>query len=73
MEQARGVLIRDLNFVFPFGLLMIALRFILRSLLAVSGHVRVDPDAAHEEDDVHDQHADQDAKIVAATASKGVV
>jgi hypothetical protein len=73
MEQARGVLIRDLNFVFPFGLLMIALRFILRSLLAVSGHVRVDPDAAHEEDDVHDQHADQDAKIVAATAGKGAV
>jgi TRAP-type C4-dicarboxylate transport system permease small subunit len=56
MEQARGLVIRDLNFVFPFGLLMIALRFILRALLAVSGHVRVDPDAAHEEEEVEEKH-----------------
>ncbi len=56
MEQARGLVIRDLNFVFPFGLLMIALRFILRALLAVSGHVRVDPDAAHEEEEVEESH-----------------
>jgi TRAP-type C4-dicarboxylate transport system permease small subunit len=56
MEQAVGLLIRDLNFVFPFGLLMIGLRFILRSLLAISGHVRVDPDAAHEEDEVEEKH-----------------
>jgi hypothetical protein len=63
MEQARGLVIRDLNFVFPFGLLMIGLRFILRSLLAISGHVRVDPDAAHEEDDVHEKHTETDAEI----------
>jgi TRAP-type C4-dicarboxylate transport system permease small subunit len=56
MEQARGLVIRDLNFVFPFGLLMIALRFLLRALLAVSGHVRVDPDAAHEEEEVEESH-----------------
>jgi len=56
MEQARGLVIRDLNFVFPFGLLMIALRFILRSLLALSGYVRVDPDAAHEEEEVEENH-----------------
>jgi hypothetical protein len=56
MEQARGLVIRDLNFVFPFGLLMIALRFVLRALLAISGHVRVDPDAAHEEDEVEEKH-----------------
>jgi TRAP-type C4-dicarboxylate transport system permease small subunit len=56
MEQAVGLLIRDLNFVFPFGLLMIALRFLLRALLAVSGHVRVDPDAAHEEEEVEESH-----------------
>ncbi|MGO8999552.1 MAG: hypothetical protein ACLQVI_40015, partial [Polyangiaceae bacterium] len=56
MEQARGLVIRDLNFVFPFGLLMIALRFLLRALLAVSGHVRVDPDAAHEEEEVEEKH-----------------
>ncbi len=63
MEQARGLVIRDLNFVFPFGLLMIALRFILRSLLAISGHVRVDPDAVHGEDDVHEKHSDSDREI----------
>jgi hypothetical protein len=66
MEQARGLVIRDLNFVFPFGLLMIALRFILRSLLAISGHVRVDPDAVHGEDDVHEKHTEGDADIDAA-------
>jgi TRAP-type C4-dicarboxylate transport system permease small subunit len=56
MEQAVGLVIRDLNFVFPFGLLMIALRFLLRALLAISGHVRVDPDAAHEEEEVEEKH-----------------
>jgi hypothetical protein len=35
---------------------MIALRFLLRSLLAVSGQVRVDPDAAHEEEEVEESH-----------------
>lgn len=50
-ENPSGVLIRDLNLVLPLGLLMIALRFLLRSLLAISGHVVVDPDAAHAEDD----------------------
>jgi TRAP-type C4-dicarboxylate transport system permease small subunit len=67
MEQARGLVIRDLNFVFPFGLLMIALRFVLRALLAISGHVRVDPDAAHEEDDVHERHPADDAEVASAT------
>jgi hypothetical protein len=46
-EDTNGLLIRDLNLVFPFGLLMIALRFVLRSLLAIGGAVRVDPDVAH--------------------------
>ena len=74
MEQIRGLLIKDLNFVFPFGLLMIGLRFILRVLLAISGHVRVDPDAVHEEDDVHEKHADADIEIAkAAAAGKGAV
>jgi hypothetical protein len=48
--EVRGLLIKDADLVFPFGLLMMALRFLLRSLLAVSGHVRVDPDLAHEEE-----------------------
>jgi TRAP-type C4-dicarboxylate transport system permease small subunit len=52
-QEVRGLLIKDADLVFPFGLLMIALRFILRSLLAISGHVEVDPDSAHKEDDEH--------------------
>jgi len=52
-QEVRGLLIKDADLVFPFGLLMIALRFILRSLLAVSGHVQVDPDSAHKEEDEH--------------------
>ncbi len=31
---------------------MIALRFLLGALLAIGGQVRVDPDAAHDEDEV---------------------
>ena len=52
-QEVRGLLIKDADLVFPFGLLMIALRFILRSLLAISGHVEVDPDSAHKEEDEH--------------------
>jgi len=51
-ESAQDLLVKDINFIFPFGLLMIGLRFVLRALLAISGHVRVDPDAAHGEEDV---------------------
>jgi hypothetical protein len=49
-EEVRGLLIKDADLVFPFGLLMIACRFLLRSLLALAGQIRVHPDAAHEED-----------------------
>lgn len=55
-ENVPGLLIRELNFIFPFGLLMIGLRFILRSLLAISGQIVVDPDAAHGEEDVEAVH-----------------
>ncbi len=51
-ESARGLLVRDLNFVFPVGLLIIAVRFLLRSLLALGGQVSVDPDAVHGDDDI---------------------
>lgn len=46
----RGILVHDLNLVFPFGLLAIGLRFLLRALLTLSGHIPVDPDAAHKEE-----------------------
>jgi hypothetical protein len=66
-EEVRGLLIKDADFVFPFGLLMIACRFLLRALLVVSGHVRVDPDLAHEEDEVEESHPDSEAQLRAAT------
>jgi TRAP-type C4-dicarboxylate transport system permease small subunit len=46
--EPRGELINVANLVFPIGLLIIALRFLLRVLLAVSGHVSVDPDESDE-------------------------
>jgi TRAP-type C4-dicarboxylate transport system permease small subunit len=49
-EATRGILVHDLSLVFPFGMLMIALRFVLRALLSISGHIEVDPDAAHKEE-----------------------
>jgi hypothetical protein len=49
-EDVRGLLSRELNFVFPFGLSIIAIKFLLRILLAISGHVRVDPESAHAEE-----------------------
>jgi hypothetical protein len=55
-EDARGLLTKDIDFIFVFGLIMIALRFVLRSLLVLSGHVIVDPDAAHGEQEVADIH-----------------
>lgn len=46
-EGTRGMLTHDLGLVFPFGLLMIGIRFLLRALLTISGHIPADPDAAH--------------------------
>ena len=43
-HSGRGELINAANLVFPIGLFIIALRFLLRSLLALSGHVSVDPE-----------------------------
>lgn len=48
---AAGLLIRDLDFILPFGLLVIGIKFVLRILLVLSGHVRVDPDSAHGDDE----------------------
>jgi hypothetical protein len=66
--ESRDLLIRDLNFVLPFGLLVIALKFLLRILLVASGQVRFDPEAAHEEEDLVHAH-DHDAEI--ASLEKG--
>jgi hypothetical protein len=56
-ENAMGLLVRDLSLVIPFGLFVIALRFVMRALLILSGHVTVDPDAAHADDDDDEPHA----------------
>jgi Tripartite ATP-independent periplasmic transporters, DctQ component len=49
-ETTRGALAHTLGLVFPFGLLAIALRFLLRALLTLSGHYAADPDEAHKEE-----------------------
>ncbi len=46
--EPRGELINGANLVFPIGLLVIAIRFVVRSLLAISGHASVDPDESDE-------------------------
>ena len=40
---------------------LIALRFLLRALLAITGHVQVDPDMAHGEDGEVDHESDEPA------------
>lgn len=56
-EEARGLLVRELDFVFPFGLAIIALKFLVRILLIAMGRIDVDPEAAHREEDL--SHADE--------------
>lgn len=65
-EEAPGLLTRELNLVFPFGLAAIAIKFLLRSLLIVGGRINVDPDAAHEEEDLAlAQERDEEAATAA--------
>jgi TRAP-type C4-dicarboxylate transport system permease small subunit len=70
-QEVRGLLIKDADLVFPFGLFMIALRFILRSLLAISGHVEVDPDSAHKEEDEHPDGLRTDDEPPHSATTKG--
>jgi len=71
-ENVQELLVKELNFIFPFGLLMIGLRFILRSLLALSGQVRVDPDAAHGEQEVEETQLEKHgAPSAGASATNG--
>lgn len=67
-EQARGLLIRDLNFVFPFGLAVIGIKFLLRALLVLSGRIRVDPEATHEEEGLAHAH-DRDEEAAKGAAA----
>jgi hypothetical protein len=54
--EGRDLLIRDLNFVLPFGLLVIGLKLLLRVVLVIAGQVKVDPDAAHDEEGLTHAH-----------------
>jgi TRAP-type C4-dicarboxylate transport system permease small subunit len=48
-EEARGLLVRELDFVFPFGLAIIAIKFLMRIVLILQGRINVDPDSAHDD------------------------
>lgn len=63
-EQIAKLLVPLVNLVFAFGLFIIGIRFILRSLLAISGWIKVDPNAAHGDDDLAERH-DHSAQAVA--------
>jgi hypothetical protein len=70
-EQARGLLVRELDFVFPFGLLVIALKFLLRIVLVLTGRVKIDLDSAHADEELANaQERDEEAAV--ATAPKEV-
>ena len=63
-ERILMLLVREVNFVFAFGLLVIGLRFLLRSALAIAGWVKVDPNAAHGDEELahaHDHSPQADA------------
>ena len=66
-EEVSGILVRDFNLVIPLGLLVIGLRFLLRTLLALGGRVTVDPDAAHADDEIEAAHP-----AITNVASEGV-
>jgi hypothetical protein len=55
-ERVYQLLVRECNFVFAFGLLVIGLRFVLRSILAIAGWVKVDPNTAHGDEDLEHAH-----------------
>lgn len=55
-ERVHQLLVKEFNFVFAFGLLVIALRFVIRSLLAIGGWIKVDPNAAHGDEELAHAH-----------------
>lgn len=67
-EATFGMLLREINFVFPFGMLMIAIRFLVRILLVLSRHATVDPDAVHGDEELTHGHDDVNVPSVSAGA-----
>jgi len=71
-EEARGLLIRDANLVFPFGLAIISIKFLLRVLLVLSGHIEVHAEEEMDDEDLanaakRDEAAKQEEPVVEAT------
>jgi TRAP-type C4-dicarboxylate transport system permease small subunit len=60
LENPQELLIRELNLLFPVGLFLIAVRFVIRCLLVLSGQIKVDLNAAHAEEG-KDDDTDADA------------
>jgi hypothetical protein len=56
-EQARGLLIREFNLVFPLGLAIIAIKFLMRALLVITGTIEIHPEADYEDEEL--QHAQE--------------
>jgi TRAP-type C4-dicarboxylate transport system permease small subunit len=52
--EARGMLLHGMDLIFPLGFLMIGLRFLLRALLLLAGHIDVKIEAEDEDDDDDD-------------------
>ncbi len=55
-ESIDKILVPVCNLVFPFGLLVIAIRFVIRSILDITGWVKVDPNAAHGDEELAHAH-----------------
>jgi len=55
-EAIARLLVPLFDMVFAFGLLVIGIRFLLRSLLAIAGWVKVDPAAAHGDEGLAQAH-----------------
>ena len=67
-EEASGLLVRELDFVFPFGLIAIAMKFLIRILLILQGKIDVDPEAAHKEEELSHSEERDDAAAKGVTA-----
>ena len=66
------LLVKEFNlFVLGVWFNLIAVRFLIRAILALTGAVSVDPDAAHASGDDDDQSRSDDALEAAATAEGG--
>lgn len=67
-EEARALLVRELDFVFPFGLAIIGLKFLLRIILILQGRIDVDPDSAHDDPELS-RAEDRDAAAASEVPS----